>query len=376
MKILATLLEMAESELLSHIDASTYQRIKDRDEHPTFKAYVIGHEGISTGKMVGVGHLVKKWLKSAIVKLNEKLKIGTKVYHGHEQTNDQKDRTQIGEVVGKALTTVKEFLSSVAIAYIYPPFKDKPLDVASVEAQVYIPEDKKDIEIRDVDVKEVQAIALGDSAINKPGFAQASLLVSIQEFANGHGGDEMTPEEIRQAVKSGRLKPSDIFDSDELAIDPLVKQINEKKRDNEDGYQKRISDKLQAEKATWDKEKKELEDSLNAQKKVNLKIKAKDRIGELMGEKGRKLDEKQVKFINKDIDSFEPSEEDKLDADLNIFIDKELDDFDKTLEALGVKKEESKEKEGGEEEGIGTGDESQQTSEDMLNPEKNEFIPV
>lgn len=374
MKILATLLEMSQNELLSHIDASTYQRIKDRDDHPTFKAYVIGHEGASTGKMVGVGHLIKKWFKSAIVKLNEKLKIGTKVFHGHEQTNDQKDRTQIGEVVGKTLKTIKEFLSSIAITYIYPPFKDKSLDVASVEIQVFIPEDKQDIEIHDVDVQEVQAIALGDSTIDKPGFAQASLLVSIQEFANGHGGDKMTPEEIREAVRTGRLKPSDIFDSDELAIDPLVKQINEKKRDNEDGYQKRMSDKLQTEKATWDKEKKELEDSLNTQKKVNLKIKAKDRIGELIGDKGRKLEEKQVKFINKDIDNFEPSEEDKLDADLNTFIDKELDDFDKTLEALGVKKDAGKEKE--EEAGIGAGDETQSDTEDLLNPEKNEFIPI
>ena len=341
MKILAHLFEMAESEMLSHIPASVYRRIKEKDENPTWRAYVIGHEGVSEGRFLGVGHVLKTWYESAIRKLTEKLALGTKIFHGHDTTQDHSGRTPIGEVVGKTVERLQELASAIAITYIYPHYRELPLDVASVEADVTMPRDLNNVEIHDDDVQAVKAIALGSSKIDRPGFPRATLLAQVQEFAKGDSqnalntGDKMTREEIKKAIAEGSLKPSDLFEADELSSDPSVRALAREKREAEEGFQKRMADKLKEEKKNWEKEKEDLLKENTTLKKAGLKTKVQPKFDKMA--KDRSLSERQKAFIDDEIDTFAPEKEETIDTDLNVWVDGQLETYERKMKVLGIK---------------------------------------
>ena len=180
MKFTAKLQQMASSEIINIIPKDVYDDIKQRDPHPLFQAYVVGHEGEATGHMVGIGKRVLNWFSSAINKIWQKLNYGTKLFHGHNVDSSHEGRKSIGEVVGKVVRIIKDKTHAIAIAYIYPEFRDLPLNVASIEADVRINPDNT---VQDVDVGDVTGIALGNSAVDKPGFADAGLLSQIELMA-------------------------------------------------------------------------------------------------------------------------------------------------------------------------------------------------
>jgi len=179
MKFTAKLQQMASSEIMNIIPNDIYEEIKQRDPHPFFQAYVVGHEGEATGEVVGVGRRVLNWFSSAINKIWKKLNYGTKVFHGHNIDSSHKGRQSIGEVVGKAIKTIKDKVHAIAIMYIHPEFRDLPLNTASIEVDVDITDDT----VHDVDVGDITGIALGNSAVDKPGFAGATLLSQIQAMS-------------------------------------------------------------------------------------------------------------------------------------------------------------------------------------------------
>jgi len=180
MKFTAKLQQMGASEITSIIPTDIYEEIKQKDPHPLFQAYIVGHEGEATGQMVGMGTKVLNWFSSAINKLWEKLKYGTKVFHGHNIDSSHGGRQSIGEVVGKAIKTIQSKVNAIAITYIYPEYRGLPLDVASIEADVRI---NPDDTVHDVDVGDITGIALGSSVVEKPGFAGATLLSQIQAMS-------------------------------------------------------------------------------------------------------------------------------------------------------------------------------------------------
>lgn len=180
MKFTAKLQQMAASEIMNIVPNDIYEKIKQEDPHPLFQAYVVGHEGEATGQMVGVGAKVLNWFSSAINKLWEKMRYGTKVFHGHNTDSSHEGRRSIGEVVGKTIKTIQSKVNAIAIAYIYPEYRDLSFDVASIEADVNINQDDN---VHDVDVGDITGIALGNSAIEKPGFAGATLLSQIQAMS-------------------------------------------------------------------------------------------------------------------------------------------------------------------------------------------------
>jgi len=180
MKFTAKLQQMASSEIINIIPNDIYEEIKQRDPHPLFQAYVVGHEGEATGEVVGAGTKVLNWFSSAINKIWKKLSYGTKVFHGHNIDSSHEGRQSIGEVVGKAIKTIKDKVNAIAIMYIHPEFRDLPLNVASIEVDM----DIIDNNVHDVNVGDITGIALGNSAVDKPGFADAGLLSQIQAFAN------------------------------------------------------------------------------------------------------------------------------------------------------------------------------------------------
>ena len=181
MKFTAKLQQMASSEIMNIIPKDIYDEIKQRDPHPLFQAYVVGHEGEATGEVIGVGTKILNWFSSAINKIWKKLNYGTKIFHGHNIDSSHEGRQSIGEVVGKAIKTIKNKVNAIAIMYIHPEFRDLPLNIASIEVDMDINQDGN---VHDVNVGDVTGIALGNSEIEKPGFAGATLLSQIQAFAN------------------------------------------------------------------------------------------------------------------------------------------------------------------------------------------------
>jgi len=180
MKFTAKLQQMASSEIMNIIPKDIYEEIKQRDPHPLFQAYVVGHEGEVTGSIVGGGTKIFNWFSSAINKIWKKLSYGTKIFHGHNIDSSHEGRQSIGEVVGKVIKTIKDKVNAIAIMYIRPEFRDLPLNVASIEVDMDI---NPDDSVHDVDVGDITGIALGNSAIEKPGFAGATLLSQIQAMS-------------------------------------------------------------------------------------------------------------------------------------------------------------------------------------------------
>lgn len=368
-RICGELQEMAADEVLDHVSASAYKRIRKADEKPEFRAYCIAHEGESEGKVVGIGRVIKKWARSAIQNITERLAIGTKVFHLHEMTNDHEGRKAIGEVVGKALSDIAGKLSSIAIMYLFPDYRDIPLDVASIEADINLPETiNPNARAVDVDVEDITAIALGNSQTQKPGFAGATLLASLQEFAADAGrekppkeGEHMTPDELRRAVREAKLKPSDIFGADEMSDDPVVREVIREKRGNEQGFATRMQEKLEAEKVKLEQEKKELQARVETASKGLLKVKAAEAIKPAIEK--RKLDEKQTAFILKNQAKFTPSSEESLVGDIDKFLDMQLDELKGFAEIFGLKPDE------GGKAGVGAGKGGGTSVDDLLTPD-------
>ncbi len=340
----ATVMEMASSEIMSHIPANVYEDIKTKDPHPEFRAYVVGHEGISEGKVVGHGNMVKRWFASAVEKIVEKLQYGTKVFNRHAKTNEHEGRGVIGHIVGKAKQIINDNLSAIAIAYIKPDYRDLKLNVASIEADIRLSGDQNS-GIYDANVEDITGIALSNSSVERPGFKDAMLLSQIQAFAHqsqfneGGGGMGITITEVRDFIKSGNLKPSDIFGLGDLTKDPMIQEHIEaeskksvsgeyehRKRD-EEGYEK-LKVKLVKDHEKVVKEKDKLITTLQGE---NIQSKTAAWL-ETQKEK-RELDDEQMKFINRNLSKFKPEDAAKAEEEFGGFLDNQID------ELSGIKKD-------------------------------------
>jgi hypothetical protein len=353
-KIAGQIQEMAADEILDHVSASAYKRIKAIDPKPVFRAYCIGHEGESTGKVVGMGRVVKNWVKAAIEGMNKKLAIGTQFFHMHgQETNDHSGRKPIAEVAGKTLSSIAGKLSAIAIAYIYPDYRDLPLDVASIEADINLPETiNPNARAVDVDVEEITGIALGNSEIAKPGFAGAGLLAQVQEFAdnansesNRQGGEKkMTTAELKKAIREAGLQPSDVFTLKEITADPSIEEeMKESTPANREFIRLRrehtdLTKQLREAEGRADKaegEVKSLKDNIGTLSVGLLKTRATESLKGAIEK--RKLDEKQAAFVTKNAVKFTPKSEDTLAGDLDHFIDSQLDEIKVFHETYGIK---------------------------------------
>ena len=379
MKILARLQEMAESELLEMIPTSTYIRLKAIDDKPLFRAYIVGHEGKSEGYLVGVGNAIKTWFRSAIQKLHEKLQLGLKIFNQHNEDSSHVGRETIGELVGKALKIIDDKLTTIAAIYIKPEYRSLPLDVASIEADVDL--ERMGEADYSTDVHEVTGIALGNSKMNKPGFANATLLAQLQAFSKNNsikiGGQFMSfsIEEIRSFLRESKSKPSDIFTNDDLINDPFVKgAMSDEVKEAVGGKHAQLNrngEAFERERIAWaDKEKAllaELGKLKTAAARSNLPVwfeKAKTE---------RKFTEPQIKFVQTRLDKFQPSEPEKAEAEFGKYLDAEVDEYKKAAEIFGIKDETVSKDDGNL--GGGPGKTILSGADKYLSPETNDFIP-
>ena len=331
-RILGRLLAMSSDEVMGMVSPRTIADIKREDPTPKILAFVIGQEGEAQPKVAGIGATLQRWYRSAIEALTSKLGLGAPVYNGHPakgpdaKPSDYANRQPIGEVVGKLFKRVGDAMSSIAAVYIYPQFQDIPFDVASIEAIVRVPDNSREFDVQEADIKEINGIALSNSAIDKPAFAGATLIAQLQAFAetNRQGGEKtMTLEEIRKAIQEGKHKPSDLFQIAELTSDPFMREHVEEKINNAKGYDIRKRQELETKVATLEAEKKTLQDSLASHKSSSLKVQAREQFEAVLKERpALEKDERLAKYVRKQFEkSFTPTEEAKLKEDLNKFMD-------------------------------------------------------
>lgn len=350
MKIRAQLRCMAKSEIAEMIPKETIARIKQKDPSPLFQAFIVGHEGEARGNLVGVGNIVKRWFRSAIEQMYSKINAGIQLFHGHGATNETSGRVAIGEIVGKKLASIKDRLSTIVACYIYPDFRHLPLDVASIEADIDLRHDRTHgYYISDVGA--VTAIALGNSKVDTPGFPGATLLGQLQAFAKHKSQEEtimdLSIEDVRAFLRTEKVKPSDLFSMDDMAVDPVVRGIAEERVKEriagEFARRKDAEEKLETLKTSITTKDAEYEKQINKLKIDGVKTK----IDPLFDKRktDRKLDDKQIKFVKSRLAKFEPSNADSLEKDFDLYLDKEIDEYAKIAKdvfGIETKKEETK----------------------------------
>lgn len=346
----AELQEMSAEKILSLIPESVQRQIKAKDSSPVYRAYAIAQEGLSEGTLVGIGNVVKRWVQSAIQKVFEKLKSGLKIFHNHGPDNKHEGRTPIGQLVAKHLQYLKDKLTAIAIVYIKPEFRTLPLDVASIETDISISHDEK---ITGPDVGDVTGIALGNSFVNQPGFPGAELLGELQAFADRNESirrklqmavEKITLDELKTLVKEEKVKPSDIFTSEQLAEDSFVKGFADSKVQERIGqefqHRRKTEEKLTVKETEWADEKKKLEEKI-----TDLTKKASSSQVQTLFEQAkekRELSEQQTKFIEKRLKTFTPENLDTIEKDLDKHLDSELDEFKEYAKTFGIEDETEK----------------------------------
>lgn len=381
MRIRAQLRAMGSSEIMQMIPSDRLAKIKQTDRTPMFKAFVVGHEGEARGNLIGVGNVIKRWFRSAIEKLHEKIAMNLQLFHGHAATNDTVGRIPVGEVAGKKILKIKDRLSSVVACYIYPSFRHLPLDVASIEADIDLKDEGAGLVV--ADVNQITGIALGNSEVETPGFPGATLLGQLQAFAKDKKVSQedymdITIEDVKSFLKAEKTKPSDLFGAEDLTEDPAVKGFveTEKRRAvaGEYAHRKRTEE-------GFDTTKKEFEDKI---KERDVKIRAleinaaKAQVGTLFEkQKGeRKLDEKQVKFVQSRLPKFTPTKVEDLEKEFNLHLDAEIDEYKRIAkDVFGVEEKaaDDRTKVDG-----GTGPDGKQKegpADKYLDPAQNPWIP-
>lgn len=180
-------------------------------------------------------------------------------------------------------------------------------------------------------------------------------------------GETITVAEMKTLIKEEKIKPSDLFDNDSLTDDPFVKgfvkDAEKAASSGEYAHRKRTDTKFDDEREDWEKEKKKKDEQIK-----NLEIKdAKREAVDLFTTKikERKLDKQQTKFVETKQKDFVPEDIEKLDKEVDKFMDSAVEEFKETAKIFGVKIDKSEEKE--ETTGSPPGNEEEQ--------EENSLIP-
>jgi len=350
--VLLQLQEMAANEILELVPPETQERIKRTDKNPLYRAYAVAHEGYAEGHIVEKGSIIKKWISSAIQKIYSKLQAGLKIFHNHATDNRHEGRVVIGELVAKKMQQLKSRLTAIAIMYIKPSFQNLPLDVASIEADITI-DPMDEAKIRGINVDNVTGIALGNSAVDRPGFPGAEMvgefrafLNQSQHFAGGGDVEKITIGEIKALIKEENVKPSDLFTVAQLTEDPAVEGFVDQERKKSSGgeyaHRKRHEAEFDKQKAEWEKKEKELKEKIETLSGDAAKTKVTELFAK--AKEDRKFTEQQTKFIEQRIGNFKPDDVEKLEKEFEGYLDDELDEFDKHAELFGVKTEKKEDK--------------------------------
>jgi len=302
------------------------RNLRAREEHPEIRLYSIGHEGEASFHLPGIGKKTFTWVQAAVRAVADKLMLGTAVFDRHDpNTNSHIGRTQIGEIVGKAVKQIGDRLNTLAAIYIYPQFKSRPLDVASFEADIEFSHDGH--QAWPTAIKAVSGIALGNSGTETPGFPGASLLsavqaYAVQAFAGEIGDNEMKLSDVQEAVKTLRLNPSDLFSVEDVVADKKVRtnlQDAATRVGNE--RDKAVEKVAELENQNAEKDKRLLQHDVQS--------KSASVFDTMLADPERKLDDKAKAFVRRNLKNFESTaeNEDALKVDAGKFVDASVKEY-------------------------------------------------
>lgn len=372
---------MSDSDIATMVGHDTLSRIKAKDEHPLIKVYGVGQEGEAKGKLVGLGTQVIQYLQHAIVKLGDRLRMGTKVFSRHADTNTHDGREEIGEVVGKTIKTIGGKLSALAAIYIAPKFKDVDLDVASIEAEAELSFDSAGNAFVD-DFQNITGIALSNHNIDTPGFPGATLMGALQAFTESNPrkgalqmSDKLTVADIKKAISDGGHKVTDFFDKSAILSLPEVVEHVRKEKQEEYEHAKRVERKLGEEREAQLEKEKEWSEKESKFKQEAAKISSTKLLETVVAD--RKLDDRQKAFVTKNLGKFEPdtSGDDANKRAMDKWMDGQLTEF-KELATLITGKEPSNEDPKPQLTPTpSAGTEGDPPLPEMMDPAKNPYIP-
>jgi len=175
--------------------------------------------------------------------------------------------------------------------------------------------------------------------------------------------EKITLDEIKEIIKAEKVSPSDLFGVEDLTTDPFVKGLVESTVKELKG---KLSGEYEARKRVEKDSNKDKDETTDEMKKKDDKIKeleiagAKRDATELFSSKikERKLDKQQEAFLKSKQGNFLPEDPEKLDKEVDTFLDAGVEEYKVTSQIFGVKAEEKKdEPKGGGEPGTGGSDE-------------------
>lgn len=189
----------------------------------------------------------------------------------------------------------------------------------------------------------------------------------------------VTREQVKDLIKAEGLKPSDLFEMDALGSDPVVRGYADdlvKERIGRAWREKQeAKEELEKSKAKLETEKADLVKQIG-----DLKLNAaKSQLGSLLDKQKaeRKLDDRQVKFVQTRLSRFAPKNPDEIEKEFTTYLDDEVGEYSRLAqEVFGIDKQQT--------EGDGKGKPGAETSEAKkqtglpanLDPAKNEFLKI
>ncbi len=330
---------LSQSDLQGIVDPDILRRIKEDDPNPDIRVYSIGHEGKSNLHLPGIGDKTLTWIQAAVQWISDKLKLGTAVFDRHDpNTNSHEGRVQIGEVVGKVTKTIKDRLNTLAAIHVFSQYKSRPLDVASIEAEIEYDHDSH--QAWPTRINNISGVALGSSDNDQPGFPGATLLGAVQAFVQANVGDigetKMNKSDVKEAVKELRLRPSELFELDDIMSDKSV-------RADMIGKNTRLEKERDDARAKVDKLG---EDNAGLQKTIDraaLFTKSAPLIEQVLSDPERKLDDKAKAYVQRSMKVFtsEADNEDALKVDVVRSVDAAVKDYGEVAKLMGVKVDEN-----------------------------------
>ena len=160
--------------------------------------------------------------------------------------------------------------------------------------------------------------------------------------------EKITLGEMKELIKAEKLSPNDLFGVEELTTDPLVKgfvdsTVKELKGKLSGEYEarKRVEKGTKEGKEDTDDE---MEKKDKLIKKLQIDGAKRDAVGLFTTKvKERKLDKKQSAYIELKQKEFLPEDPEKVEKEVDTFMDDTLKEYKTTAEIFGHKTEETKE---------------------------------
>ena len=172
--------------------------------------------------------------------------------------------------------------------------------------------------------------------------------------------EKITKSEIKEILEKENILPSEVYSLDSLSGDPFVKGFIESATKETQGklrgeaeQRRRGEEGLDKKGKEWEDEKKAKDDEI---KKLKIDGAKRDAVGLFTTKvKERKLDKKQSAYIELKQKEFVPEDPEKVDKEVETFMDDTLKEYKTTAEIFGHKTDEPKtdEPKGGGEPGEG-----------------------